>query len=186
MRIRVIRILASLALLALFTTSGLAQDEPRRKELPNFHKVNEKLYRGAQPKEGGLKVLREMGIRTIVNLRDDDSRAEEARADAIKAGFRYYNIPLGRWGRPQDKEIEQALSAIQNPEHQPVFVHCAHGADRTGVVVAVYRMTHDGWTSEQAKAEAKRYGLKPWQFGMKDYISDFYKRLRKQNNPPNN
>jgi protein tyrosine/serine phosphatase len=61
------------------------------------------------------------------------------------------------------------------PENGVVFVHCAKGQGRTGMVVAVYRITHDGWMNEQAKQEANRYGMKIWQRGMKDYISDYYR-----------
>ena len=170
------RILLSVAVLAFLASPILAQEDLRQKDLPNFHKVNGMVYRGAQPKSGGLELLRQLGIKTVVNLRDDDARAKQEEAEARKAGFQYFNFPFERLGRPHDKDLEQVLSIINNRSNQPVFVHCQHGADRTGVVIAVYRMTHDGWTSEQATAEAKRYGLKPWQLGMKDYIHDFYQR----------
>ena len=176
MRTRAGRIFAVGALLTLLAAPGLTQDNTRYKELPNFHKVNDMVYRGAQPKSGGLELLRQLGIKTVINLRDDDARANQEEAGARMAGLQYFSFPFERWGRPQDKEMERVLSIINNPANQPVFVHCEHGADRTGVVIAVYRITHDGWTSQQAKAEAKRYGLKPWQLGMKDYIHDFYKR----------
>ena len=184
MRIKAIRVLAVGAVLTLLAAPGLTQDDTRHKELPNFHRVNDRIYRGAQPKPGGLQLLRKLGIKTIVNLRDDDSRAQEEEADARSAGLRYFNIPLGRLGRPDDKDIEQVLATINDPENQPVLVHCKKGADRTGVVIAIYRITHDGWTSQQAKAEANRYGMKPWQLGKKDYIRDSYKRQTKQKQPP--
>lgn len=176
MRIRAIRVFVSVALLAFLAAPISTQEDRRYKELPNFHKVNDMVYRGAQPKSGGLKLLKQLGIKTVVSLRDDDARAKQEEAGARMAELQYFNLPFERWGRPQDKEMEQVLSIINNPANQPVFVHCKHGADRTGVVIAVYRITHDGWTSQQAKAEAKRYGLKPWQIGMKDYIHDFHKR----------
>ncbi|MEP6913455.1 MAG: protein-tyrosine phosphatase family protein [bacterium] len=76
--------------------------------------------------------------------------------------------------------MEEVLSIINAPENQPVFVHCAQGVDRTGTVIAVYRIAHDGWTSEKAKEEANRYGMHPWEIGMKNYIHDFYQRHTKQ------
>ena len=66
------------------------------------------------------------------------------------------------------------MSILDTPENQPLFVHCRLGADRTGLIIAVYRIVHDGWTSERAKAEAKHYGMHPWEMGMKSYIHDFY------------
>ena len=176
MRTRAIRVLVSVALLAPLAASVYAQEDPRYRELPNFHKVNDMVYRGAQPKNGGWELLKQLGIKTVINLRNDDDRARREEAGARVAGLRYLNFPFERWDRPHDEDIKQALSIIDNPINQPVFVHCRDGADRTGVVIAVYRITHDRWTGAQAKREAKRYGLKLWQLRMKDYILDFYKR----------
>lgn len=180
MTTRITRVLACLAFLTLISSPGLTQDDLRYKELPNFHWVSGEVYRGAQPKPGGLPQLVQLGIKTIINLRDDDQRAQGEEAEARMAGLRYFNIPVARLGRPHDAEIEKVMTVLNDPESQPVFVHCKHGADRTGVVIAVYRIAHDGWTSEQAKVEAKQYGMKFWQLGMKDYIHDFYVRRLKQ------
>ena len=84
--------------------------------------------------------------------------------------------------------VERALAIINDPANQPVFVHCKHGADRTGTVVAIYRITHDGWSSEQALHEAKKYGLSWIQFGMKDFIKDYVRdhskeRTGREHNP---
>ncbi len=175
-----IRILAVVAALALIATPALTQKPAGHEALPNFHRVNDMLFRGGQPKPDGFERLRDMGIKSIVNLRNDDQRAEDERIAAEQTGMQYFNIPMGRWDRPEDKNIDQILSIIGNPDSQPVFVHCAHGSDRTGAVIAIYRITRDGWTDDEAEAEAKRYGLKPWQFGIKDYIHDYYKRQADQ------
>jgi tyrosine-protein phosphatase SIW14 len=165
-----------MAVLELLAAPIRTQKDLRYKELPNFHKVNDLVYRGAQPKSGGLERLKQLGIKTVVNLRNADARAKQEEARARMAELQYFNIPFERWDRPRDKEMERVLSIINDPANQPVFVYCQRGADRTGVVIAVYRIAYDGWTSQQAKAEAKRYGMKPWQRGMRDYIHDFYKR----------
>ena len=164
-----------LVFLVVFQTATLAQ-ERKYTELPNFHQVNPQLYRGGQPKQGGLQKLSSLGIKTIINLRDDDEHEQAEEAEARAAGFQYFNIPMARLGRPSDKTIEDVLALLNKSENQPVFVHCKLGSDRTGTVIAIYRMEHDGWTSEQAKAEAKHYGMNIWQMEMKDYISDYYKR----------
>ncbi len=80
-------------------------------------------------------------------------------------GLRYFNVPTGRLGRPSDERIESVLAIINASENQPVFVHCRRGADRTGTVIAIYRIEHDGWTSERAKAEANHYGMGFWHIG---------------------
>lgn len=155
---------------------AVSQSEPTYEELPNFHQVNTQLYRGGQPKVGGVQRLAQMGVKAIINLRADDehSRLEEQEARAV--GLKYFNVPFHRLARPTEEQISLVLSLIDAAENQPVFVHCKHGADRTGVVIAIYRIDHDGWSSERAKAEADRYGLKPWQLGMKDFIGDYYRR----------
>jgi uncharacterized protein (TIGR01244 family) len=166
-----ISVFLALLLAALVVLSRrTATDE----ELPNFHQVNGQLFRGAQPKKNGFKRLADLGIKTIVNLRADDglSRIEEREARA--AGMRYFSVPLKETGRPTKAQVRRAVAILETPENQPVFVHCRLGADRTGLIIAVYRIAHDGWTSERAKAEAKHYGMHLWKLGMKRYIHDFY------------
>ena len=173
-----------LIIVALIAINAAAQgqSEPRYAELPNFHQVTAALYRGAQPKEGGLQKLSALGIKTVINLRDDDEREQREEQQAKAAGLRYFNIPLSNSRAPSDAQVERVLAIINAQENQPVFVHCQRGADRTGTIIAVYRISHDGWTSEQAKAEAKHYGMGFWQVGMKDFISDYYKKQKAQGN----
>ena len=180
MKTRLIHRLAIFVTLVLFTSAGFAQQRADQEKLPNFHEVNSKLYRGAQPKVGGLQQLVGRGIKTIVNLRGQGEGVRKEEEEARAAGLRYFSIPFDRMGRPDDAELKQVLSIIDTPENQPVFVHCKQGVDRTGTVIAIYRITHDGWTSEQAKAEANRYGMHPWERGMKNYIRDYYQRYLKE------
>ncbi|MCU1264234.1 MAG: hypothetical protein JWM21_552 [Acidobacteria bacterium] len=167
-------------IIALTAAVVLAQTRPdvlpKYDELPNFHRVNEKVYRGAQPKKEGPRRLSQLGIKTILNLREANAMAQREATEARAAGLQYFNLPLGRTGRPADEQVERALAILNNPANQPVFVHCKLGADRTGTIIAVYRISHDGWTSEKAKAEANRYGMHLWEAGMKDYIHDYYER----------
>ena len=176
MKNRLILRLAIFVTLALVASAGFSQQQADSRKLPNFHAVNSKLYRGAQPKPGGLKQLADLGIKTIVNLRGQGEGVRKEEAEARAAGLRFFSIPFDRTGRPDDDEVKQVLAIIDTPEYQPVFVHCKQGVDRTGTVIAIYRITHDGWTSEQAKAEANRSGMHPWERGMKNYIHDYYLR----------
>jgi tyrosine-protein phosphatase SIW14 len=179
-RNKLIHKLATVGMLVLFVPAVQPQERFEHKKLPNFHQVNNKLYRGAQPKPGDFQELANLGIKTVVNLRGKGEGVMKEEAKARSIGLRYFNIPFERAGRPHDADIEQVLSIINTPEYQPVFVHCKQGADRTGTVIAVYRIAHDGWTSKEAKAEANRYGMHPWEIGMKNYIHDFYLRHTKQ------
>lgn len=176
MNTKLIYRLAIFATLALLTLTGWSQERAADKTLRNFHEVNNKLYRGAQPGPGGLQKLAGLGIKTVVNLRGQGENVRKEEAEARAAGLRYFSIPFDRTGRPDDAEMKQVLAIIDTPEYQPVFVHCKQGVDRTGTVIAIYRITHDGWTSEQAKAEANRNGMHPWERGMKNYIRDYYQR----------
>lgn len=173
------RLAAGVIMLALFASVSVAQSELEHggqgyEELPNFHRVNESLSRGAQPHRGDISRLATLGVRTIINLRGADERSEAEEAEAHAAGLNYFNVPMSGSARPTNAQVERALELINAPENQPVFVHCRRGADRTGTIIAIYRITHDGWTSEQAKAEANRYGMWPWKFEMKDFITDYY------------
>ena len=162
--------------IAVCAQGVLCQNGAKQKDLPNFYRVSDGLYRGGQPTEAGLKQLVQLRIKTVVNLRDDDERARVEGAATVAAGLRYFNFPLSNFNKPNNQEVAQILSIINAPENQPVFVHCKRGADRTGTVVAIYRIERDGWTGEQAKQEAEHFGLGFWQIRMKDYISDYYQR----------
>ena len=148
-------------------------------ELPRFNQVSERLYRGAQPLDGGIGKLRELGINTVINLRraDDRARAEETAVRAL--GLNYYNVSLPGWGRPQDAQVVRIMEIINAPESGRVFIHCKAGVDRTGVIVAIYRITHDGWTSDRALAEAEHSGMRRTQFWMRDYVEDYGDRVRR-------
>ena len=172
---------------ALLVCSLVFGQQPKIEELPNFSQVNSNLYRGAQPKEGGLDRLKNIGIKTIINLRDSDDRSKTEEKEARALGLTYFNIPLPNFDRPDDQTVANILSVISTAENQPVFVHCKRGSDRTGTIIALYRINHDGWTSEQAKSEAKQHGMGFWQYKMKDYIHDYYLRHLEQerSNQPN-
>jgi protein tyrosine/serine phosphatase len=158
----------------LLAATAAANQVSQEKALPNFHRVNEHLYRGAQPKDEGMRMLAAQGIKTIINLRGEDEGTRDEEREAQANGLRYFNVPMQGLSRPTDEQVERVLAIINDSQNWPVFVHCNHGKDRTGTIIACYRISHDGWTAEKAKAEAKHYGMSWVQFGMKDYIKDYY------------
>lgn len=164
-------------LLLLLSSVASAQNATAHAELPRFQQVNEKLYRSGQPRAGGLVRLRELGINTIINLRGTSktTRAEEAEARA--QGFNYFNVALPNWGRPKDTRVERIIALIAAPENGKVLVHCKDGVDRTGMIVAIYRMTHDGRSGNDALVEAERSGMRRIQFWMRDYVEDYGDRV---------
>jgi protein tyrosine phosphatase (PTP) superfamily phosphohydrolase (DUF442 family) len=165
--------------LLFFSATTLAQDSTTYAELPRLHQVNERLYRGAQPLDGGVSKLRELGVNTVINLRGTSNRTRAEEAEARALGLNYFNVALPNWGRPQDDRIVRIMELINAPENGRVFIHCKAGVDRTGLIVAIYRMTHDGWSSDRALAEAEQLGMRRTQFWMRDYAKDYGDRVRK-------
>jgi protein-tyrosine phosphatase len=109
----------------------------------------------------------------IVNLRDEEDASEREQAEAIALGMRYVNIPMSGFGHPEADEVRRVLTTIRASGNQPVFLHCKHGRDRTGAIVAAYRMAHEGWPAERAVQEAKEFGMAWWQFRMRKFIRTF-------------
>ena len=168
---------AGVALL-LLSTFASAQDATEQAGLPRFHQVSERLFRGGQPRAGGIHRLAELGIDTVVNLRGASDRTRSDEAQARTLGLNYFNVPLPVWGRPDEARVQRVFEIIAAPESGRVFVHCKDGVDRTGTVVALYRMSREGWTPGDALAEAERQGMRRIQYWMRDYVEDYGRRLR--------
>ena len=146
--------------------------------IKNFGKLDERFFRGAQPGGRDYKDLAALGIKTIIDLRDDPTSYEKRDAEA--AGMRYVNIPMSDSGRPRDEQIDQFLKLADDQATGPFFVHCAGGRHRTGVMGAVYRMTKYGWNFDQAYKEMEAYDFYTrWGHGaLKDYVKDFYGQVQ--------
>src|SRR3984957_2845160 len=121
--------------------------------IPNPGKINDGLYRGAQPSEEGLEELKKMGITTIVDLRAEDrGKSQWERQQAEKLGMRFVHIPIAGFAAPTNEEVAQFLSLFRDSQ-QKIFVHCLLGEDRTGVFVATYRISAQKWPVAQAMRE---------------------------------
>lgn len=120
---------------------------------PNLHKVSDDLYRGAQPTAEGMRQLRELGIKTIVDLRSLHSDRDEMG----DLQFNYEQIAMKAW-HAEDEDVVRFLKIVSDRSNAPFFVHCEHGADRTGTVCAVYRIAVQGWSKEEALKEMRDGG----------------------------
>ena len=184
MKNRINSLSAVVCALVLAVSASQAQTEPNYKELPNFRKVSDQLYRGAQPIAGGIRKLSELGIKTIVNLRGEEDLIIGEKKETESAGLHYFNVPMPGLSAPSDEQVARVMAIINNPDNQPVFIHCKRGANRTGTIGAIYRISRDGWTADRALAEARRYGMSWAEFGMRSYISNYYNRqVHSQNQP---
>jgi tyrosine-protein phosphatase SIW14 len=154
--------------LAVSLTLASAWADTQRDDLPNFQKVDDDVYRGAQPTYSGFRDLAERGIKTIVDLRDIGEHSQAGEQKVVTGlGMRYFSIPMQGMSTPKDQQIAAVLALLKDVSSGPVFVHCKRGADRTGTVIAVYRIFHDGWNSRRALAEAKSYGMSVFQRAMR-------------------
>ena len=169
-----------LLLLALTGVIAPAQKIVTPPAIKNFGKVNDSYFRGSQPDRAQLAALKAMGVKTIVDLRKD--YVPEARQWATELGLNYYNLPLKPSKAATKEQTDYFLSLVNDPANGPVYVHCKGGRHRTGALTAIYRITHDGWTAQQAFDEMKKYDFDDGLFGgpsaQKKFVFEFYETRR--------
>jgi tyrosine-protein phosphatase SIW14 len=126
--------------------------------VPNFHEVNGRIYRGAQPTLEGFQALAKMGVKTVVDLRREGPQIRGEQRIVEGLGMKFLSVPM-TLGAPTDEQISRVMQEL-NSNTGPVFVHCHGGRDRTGTVIACYRKTHDAWESQKALDEANLAGMR--------------------------
>lgn len=136
--------------------------------ISNFHQVNPSIFRGARPEEKDFYRLVQTGIKTVLSLETKFSTKERELAE--KHGLIYMWIPMGPLFTPTKKTVDEIIAILRNPVYQPVFIHCREGKDRTGLVIAAYRIAVDGWTFEDAYKEMKKYGFHTYLFWWKKFL----------------
>lgn len=157
--------LAAFVLPLLFAASG----GPVR-GVPHFHYVNDNVLRGAQPTTLGLHSLAQHGVHTVLDLR---AQSGWESAAARRSGLRFVHIPLNAHRTPAPEDLDKALATLEDLNDGPVFVHCEHGDDRTGLVIACYRIVHDHWTNRHALEEARSIAGRKLVSEMEDSILHF-------------
>ncbi len=124
-------------------------------KIGNFGQMDERFFRGAQPLQRDYKALKDIGVNTVIDLRNDPTDYEKADVEAL--GMKYVNIPMSGWKSPQQKDIDTFLALVNNPETGRFYVHCKAGIHRTGVVGAAYRYTNYNWDYDNVYKEMKNY-----------------------------
>ncbi len=138
-------------------------------EILRFHEVAPGVYRGGQPANSAeYDELQALGVRTIINLRNDAS-VEAERVEAKLRGIEFISAPMASFTAPKDETVELALSSLSDPGYYPVFIHCKQGKDRTGLVVGLYRVYQQGWKPKAAYKEMRTIGFNPWLMGLGAY-----------------
>jgi len=123
--------------------------------LENVGRVAPDIFRGSQPAKNGYDSLKKMGIRTVINLRTSMSEKKQVEA----AGMRSIEIPLSTFNNGDKEKVDRVVALLADQANRPVFVHCRQGRDRTGIVVAAYRMKVQGWPLAAAEAEMDSFGF---------------------------
>ena len=154
-------------------TQELNHASPASVTIKNFGQMDDRFYRGAQPKENDFQQLTALGIKTIIDLRDDPESYEKRDAEAL--GMKYVNIPMSDKDYPQSAKIDEFLKLVDDPSTGKFYVHCAGGRHRTGVMGAVYRFNHYNWNYDQVYAEMKKFDFYTrWGHGdMKKFVQDY-------------
>jgi tyrosine-protein phosphatase SIW14 len=175
-----------LALVIGFTVVSNAQSVPtapsefQNVKIRNFGQMDERYFRGAQPEPGDYQALKDLGVNTVIDLRNDPTHYEKAEVEAL--GMRYVNIPFSGWKYAKDTQVEEFMKIMNDPSTGIVFAHCKAGKHRTGLTGAVYRMEKYGWDYDTAYKEMKNYEYTSWpvHFNIKAYVRDYAERIEKE------
>jgi protein tyrosine/serine phosphatase len=176
-----VRISAIFTLLIATASFAVAQESSKSQtQIKNFGQMDERFFRGAQPKEADYKDLAALGIKTVIDLRDDPESYERHDVEAL--GMHYVNIPMSDKNYPLSEQVDTFLKLANDPATGKFYVHCAGGRHRTGVMGAVYRFNHNKWNYDQVYAEMKQYDFYT-RFGhgaMKKYVEDYWQHLQSE------
>jgi protein tyrosine/serine phosphatase len=152
-------------------------------KIKNFGQMDDRFYRGGQPKESDFQSLADLGIKTVIDLRQDPVSYEKRVVESL--GMLYVNIPMSDKRYPRTEQVSQFLSLVDDPATGKFFVHCAGGRHRTGVMGAVYRFNHYHWSFDQVYAEMKDYDFYTrWGHGdMKRFVQDYAQSVNNSGSP---
>jgi len=146
--------------------------------IKNFGQMDDHFYRGAQPRNEEYKELADLGIKSVIDLRDDPMPYAKSAAEAVH--MTYFNIPLSDKDYPKNEDVEAFLKMSNEEKNWPFYVHCAGGRHRTGLMGAMYRFNHDRWDYNRAYEEMKNYDFYTrWGHGaIKQYVQDYWQRFQ--------
>lgn len=134
-----------------------------------FAKVTDTIFRGARLDEAGVAYLASINVKTILNLEDDDDAIAE-EAELVKPyGIKVISDPMSGFWSPTNDQVQIAEAALIDPANQPIYVHCQHGEDRTGLIVGLYRVFQQQWTPADAWNEMEDLGFHRILFLLKEY-----------------
>jgi tyrosine-protein phosphatase SIW14 len=141
------------------------------KDIPRFQMLAAGLYRGGQPERIGFEYLKKNGFKTVINLRTENDEEKIVK----ELGMKYVHIPvtIQPWSKIPDGAIEEYFKVLSDPANYPIFFHCRRGADRTGALAGLYRISAQGWEPGKAYSEARQIGMRWWFRALKDQLYSF-------------
>jgi len=163
-------------------TKPLAQKIAGAPGVEYVAQVTPSLLRGSQPSQQTIRWLKERGVRTVLNLRRFHGKSERERV--LGAGLRYEHIPLEASDPPSDAQIDRFLRLVTDPSLSPIYVHCAQGVDRTGTMMAIYRMEVEGWDNQAAFAEMKFFGANRIWYDLRQFVRRYQVRPARSERAP--
>ena len=175
------RVLLALAtILSLAAVCSAQENSTANVTIKNFGQMDDRFFRGAQPKETEFKELAQLGIRTVIDLRDDPESYEKPVVESL--GMTYVHIPMIAKKYPTPEALNLFLKTVNDPNTGKFYVHCAGGRHRTGVMGAVYRFKFYNWDFEQVYKEMKQYDFYTrWGHGaFKNFVEDYYAQIQQQ------
>lgn len=160
----------------IFASIQLSFSEPKNSgiTISNFGKINDNYYRGGQPDQSDVAALKRLGIKTVIDLQKGGKKEEKSWVEA--QGMKFIKIPLSNSKSATPQETEYFLKVVNDPANWPVYVHCAGGKHRTGALTAIYRITNDSWTADQAFDEMQKFGWYsfPNHGSLKKHVYSYY------------
>lgn len=160
------------------TTATPPAAQPGLHGISNFGQVTPTLFRGGQPTSEGFRELKQMGVDTVVSFRHEKGENSLERRAVEALGMRFVNVPWHAWDDPTDQQVSQFLVLLSSHRRSKVYVHCQQGRDRTGTMVAIYRVAVEHWCPASAVAEMKAYHYHHFFFPqLETYVENFPQRL---------
>lgn len=166
------------------TTNTSATAQVLSQVVPNFGVVTPFLLRGGQPSQQGFEALKAAGVKTVINLRDGKKDIQNEKAAVEALGMKSVSIPLSVFKSVKPDDMERFLKIVNDPQQQPVFMHCRQGQDRCGTMVGIYRLTQQNWGASQAYKEMLKYGFHPMFVGLSGSMYRVAEAMGKPEAPP--
>ena len=181
MKPRFARSLVLFALLITGISASFAQTAPDPEKFAsvkiiNFGQMDDRYFRGGQPMPGDYQALKNLGVNTVIDLRNDPTEYEKSEVEEL--GMKYVNIPMSGWKWAKDDQVEEFLKVMNHPETGVVYAHCKAGKHRTGLTGAIYRFQKYGWNYDKVYKEMKNYDYTSWpvHYNIKAFVRDYFEK----------